>query len=264
MYTLCLAVISHDRPHLLRHMLDSLRHTADNPHIRVIVSDNSTTLADEVKNVCAKYSFVKLIASPGVTQFKNYEQALVESNSKYISFLHDDDFLVLTKVMLEDTLSCLFSADWPTLFRSRSISFSSSLPSFLFAHQGELPKPYSLGAFPFSLPAFPCWVYPCIPELNDVIAQNLGLRPFGKYSDISFVEEMLHRNHYEVCILPYYYFHVQHSESDSASTDYAARLRLLWHTCRHVPPVKLGPFLVNTLRHALALCCQVVINSMRA
>lgn len=260
MYLLCLAVISHNRPHFLGKMLDSLRHAYRIPHIQVIVSDNSTKDQMAIRAICAHYPSVELFSRSGLTQAQNYEQALIKSSARYISFLHDDDFLYLTSSILGDTISDLVSAKWPTLFHSKSISFSPETPGFLFAHKARLPQPLSLGSFPFSLPVFPCWVYPCIPELKHLLKKNLELRPFGKYSDISFLEDVLKLFDYKVSILPYYYLHVRHSGSDSSTSDVAARLRLLLHAITYAHPIKAARFLALAFCHVLCICLRKVIR----
>ena len=215
MHILCFAVISHERPQLLAHMLDSLRNTVISSQIQVIVCDNSVHSADDIASLCSCYDFVELICSPGCSQADNYLQALANCSAQFISFLHDDDFLYLNKKMLLHTISKLQSSENNQLFYPNNFSFSPSSPYFLSSFKSSLPRPLSLGAFPFSLPVFPCWVYPVIPELPSLIHQNVVLRPFGKYSDISLIEDILDLLDYKVSALPYYYFHVQHSGSDS-------------------------------------------------
>jgi hypothetical protein len=253
MYILCFAIISHERPSSLRRMLHSLINVARSSQVQVIVSDNSVIHADAVRAVCDDSLFVLLYSTPGISQFQNYEQALSYSDARYISFLHDDDFLFLTPTTIEQTIEQLSSVKWPSLFYSRSVSFSPSTPPFLYSHRSNLPKPYSMGAFPFNLPVFPCWVYPCTPDLKHRISCSIGSRPFGKYSDILLLEDLLQSYDYTASVLPYYYLHVQHATSDSSSTDYHARIKLMLHTFYQLSPGQLLPFMIASVNHSLSL-----------
>ena len=75
MYILCLAVISHERPQLLVHMLDSLCNTVISPKIQVIVCDNSVNSL-MISPHCVLAMISELICSPGCSQADNYLQAL--------------------------------------------------------------------------------------------------------------------------------------------------------------------------------------------
>ena len=260
MNLLCFAVISHERPLLLRHMLDSLKPVSEFQCIQVIISDNSVTYAKDISKLCSEYSFVQLCAAPGISQSQNYLHALRNSRSKYISFLHDDDFLCLSSLTLKGTIEILSSASTPFLFYPKNISFSPGIPAFLHCFSGVLPKPYLLGSFPFSLPVFPCWVYPCIPELKLLLIKNFSSPPFGKYSDISFVEDFLCLLQRRVKTLPYYYFHLQHLGSDSSTSDYSARLRLILRTVSTSSPLQGLLFLISAVLHA----CTLVLRKLKS
>jgi len=263
MHLLCFAVISHDRPFLLRHMLESLKIASENQHIQVIVSDNSVVFAEEVSKLCSQYPCVRLYACSGASQSRNYEQALQNAHARYISFLHDDDFLFVKPSVLIDTINIISSSRVPSLFYPKSISFSPGIPAFLHRFSGILPKPYLLGSFPFSLPVFPCWVYPTMPELRLLLKLHIESRPYGKYSDITFVEDLLRLVGRRAQPLPYYYFHLQHLGSDSATPDLLARLRLILRTLATSSPVKGALFLSFAIRHSLFLLFRKLKSSMR-
>ena len=230
MNILTICIVSHERPDMLKRMINSLKHLFDKDEIDIIVTDNSILKAKKIREVCNKYNSYMLFTKPGCNQYENYINGLNNSNSKYICFFHDDDFTNITNHELTKNIETLKKCTDKTLYYFNSISYSNSKPFFLHIPNKKIPNPYSKGSYPFTLPVFPCWVFKNNNDLRNAINSNFKNRPFGKYSDILIIESLLEKSSYSSNKLLGFYFHIQHELSDSSTRDLKSRFLL----CKHI------------------------------
>ena len=233
MKILTICIISHERPEMLKRMMNSLEHLSQNKEIDIIVTDNSVLKAKEIRSLFDKdlISFV-LYTKEGCSQYENYINGLEKSKSKYICFFHDDDFTSITNKELGKNIDILKSSTDNRLYYLDSISYSDYKPFFLHIPHKEIAQPYSKGAYPFTLPVFPCWIYKNNKDLRNAINTNFKYRPFGKYSDILIIESLLEKSSYLTTKLFGLYFHIQHESSDSSKRNFKSRFYLCKHTLK--------------------------------
>ncbi len=260
MKSLTIAIISHERPNDLKRMLNSLSNIAQKEELDIIVSDNSVKNEDQIKKLCSKYPYTKLISERGCSQSKNFLNALRNSESKFICFAHDDDYFFLKESEFSLCLKILNSSSARHLYYFKSISFSSKKPYYLYNFNSKIPRPYSIGSFPFNLPVYPSLVYPLDDNLEKVFIYNGEYRPFGKYSDISLVESILESYKYKSSVLPGYYIHIFHEGSDSATRDIRSRLRLLIHSFRKLNIILYPKYISSIILHVTKLIFKNIIR----
>ena len=227
--TLTIAILSHERPHSLFWILTSLKKLVDVKNLEIFVCDNSVNKREDILNLIPNFPEIKFYHDPGCNQRRNYLNALYKSNSRYISFFHDDDNFYSTEEWMIETIN-LLNKKQDSLFYFDSISYSRSHPFFLHIPEEKINKPYCNGAFPFKNIIFPAWVYPKSNFLRSQIETNIGGSNCGKYSDILLVENLLEKYSYNCKKLKGLYMHVQHEYSDSNKKDFRARFNLIIHT----------------------------------
>ncbi len=254
MYLLSIAVISHERPEMLGKMLSSLDEISRQDMFEVYVCDNSVLKKDLIKDVCDSYAAIGYFSDPGCSQRQNFINALKFSNSKFISFSHDDDYFNFKSEDINLIKETLNKSKQDKIFYFSSISFSFNKPYFLYKFKGRISKPYSLGSFPFKLPVFPSIVYPktkkFIELFNSYHQNNFDC---GKYSDIPFVESVLEMYKYRCSTLAGFYVHIVHPLNDSSTTDYISRFKLILHTFKKINFLKYPKFIVDILIHTTYL-----------
>ena len=234
MKILTICIISHERPQMLKRMMNSLKHLSKNKDLDIIVTDNSILKAKEIRSLFDKdltSSFI-LHTKEGCNQHENYINGLEKSKSKYICFFHDDDFTSITNKELEQNIDILKDCTDNRLYYFDSISYSDYKPFFLHIPNKKIAKPYSKGSYPFTLPVFPSWVYKNNKDLRNAIDANFKDRPFGKYSDILIIESLLEKSSYLTNKLSGFYFHIQHDLSDSSKRNLKSRFGLCKHTLK--------------------------------
>lgn len=254
MNLISIAVISHERPEMLKKMLASLDNISTEDKFEIYVCDNSVLNKDIIKGICDKFSSIGFYSEPGCSQRQNFINALKISNSKFISFAHDDDYFKFTSDDINLIKLKLNRSKQDKIFYFRSISFSFNKPYFLYKFKGKISKPYSLASFPFRLPVFPSIVYPNSEKFRELFNSYLENNfDCGKYSDIPFVESVLELYKYKSSILEGFYVHIVHSSNDSSTTDYLSRFKLIMHTFKKLNFLQYPRFILDGIIHTLKI-----------
>ena len=218
---------------------------------------------DLIKKLCDNYSSIGYFSDPGCSQRQNFINALKISNSKFITFAHDDDYFNFTSDDIESIKTKLSNAKQDKIFYFRSISFSFNKPYFLYKYKGRISKPYSLGSFPFKLPVFPSIAYPktkkFIGLFNSYHENNFDC---GKYSDIPFVESVLEMYKYRSSILAGFYVHIVHPLNDSSTTDYISRFKLIMHTLKKINFLQYPKFILDIIIHTIKIIIKKLYLSL--
>jgi hypothetical protein len=132
--TLCIIVVSHERPALLRSQLLSLSSFFNHPECSVYVSDNSDRYSFEIDSVLQSFPSVFVKKLPGASQVKNLTSFTSFPRHKYLWILHDDDIVITYSVDL--LLSRLSMSSYP-LFCIPSFSATPAKPFRLICHLSQ-------------------------------------------------------------------------------------------------------------------------------
>ena len=76
MNLISIAVISHERPLMLKKMLDSLDSISKKDMFDIYVCDNSVLNKDLIKEICNNYSSIGYYPDAGCSQRQNYIKSL--------------------------------------------------------------------------------------------------------------------------------------------------------------------------------------------
>lgn len=262
MVTLSIAIISHERPRTLERMIRSLCKVSINNELEIYISDNSKINKDKIAQICSKYSFLKLYSNEKFSQIDNFINAVSISKGKYICVAHDDDFFMITEKNIEFTIKKLKQESQEKLYYFNSISFSNEKPFYLYRFEGKVTKPYSMSAFPFTLPVYPSLVYPKNSVTQEIMKYQLHNLSCGKYTDITYIESILEYLDYRNEKLPGYYIHITHKNSDSSEIDLNSRLKLIKHTIKKLSLANYPIFLLKTIPHIFKKVYQIIYKNI--
>jgi hypothetical protein len=250
---LAYCVVSHERPDYLEVHLSTLKLLRDySDQISFFIFDNSLGRnACLIKHLSRKFG-IKLLSRPGCTQADNYSSIKLIPPHHYIILAHDDDCLFVND-------PCLFLN---TLHASLSNPCLSCLNT-IWVNDGLMqvhnPKicvtsPFANSLYPWSLPAFPAWIYPFTTVVTDLICNTLQCMPAGKYSDIILVSRIL--DLFSTDQTPFIspvsglsYIYRVHESQDSNSIDFPQYINML-HLLRYfsyAPPGTYIPYVFKTL-----------------
>ena len=228
--SLCLVIISHERPKHLTSLISSLSNITNfalDGNFSIFCSDNSVKNIDRIADICKFYS-IPCRQNPGVTQCENFQFALEFTRDfTYFMMVHDDDLVFIDSVQL--LLKSLkdekiYFADCWNIQDSPSFVLRRHLTSL---HEVNLPWISLL--FPYKLPFFPSIIYPArAADIIGDINSNRNLRLlYGKYSDAYLLMKL--SLFFDFDSFPQQnikYFYRIHPSQDSAKIQICSRLNL--------------------------------------
>jgi hypothetical protein len=221
MTSIAFIVLTHERPHTLKHCLSSLvslKDTFSSFEIHIACTDNSIVASASNKEICNNLN-IEIFQQCGASQVDNFIQALeIAKQFPFFCLMHDDDIIVphdehesKLKALSSDTIYCIPSSIVnPKLTKSKS---------HIVDFRRISSKRFLKASFPHRLPLFPSYIYPnhVIDRLT-LLLKNKRLRnSFGKHYDTYMIISLLNENSLliqELQLGTYLYF--VHSGQDSA------------------------------------------------
>lgn len=229
LFAYCIA--SHCRPDYIRMHLDSISPLFKfKEDVSIFVLDNSTPdFASQIGSICNQYQ-VHMRQKIGASQAENFNQLLKLPKHDFCMLAHDDDIVYINHVenLLDDLRFSRKSK--PMLYPQTIYADDNNFSIRFFLKDVKLPVSESI--YPWSLPAFPSWIYPMTDTFLAQFSDSFNHKRAGKYSDVLLIDSLTNPagsiSFSTAKAAGMVYVYRRHVSQDSASIDLCNYIKLLF------------------------------------